>query len=306
MAVRLAVLASGSSGNSTYLEADGFGLLIDAGLGPRQLAARLAAVGASWPKVHAAILTHTHGDHWNDRSVGHLLRANIPLYCHAAHHEQLLKFSPSFTTLADAGLVRGYNENRDLWLTPGLRCRPLELHHDSDPTFGFRLDGGGPHGATWSFGYAADLGCWLPAQADTLANTDVLALEFNHDEDLERASRRPAELIQRVLGNYGHLSNDQAASFLTAILDRSEPGQLRHLIQLHLSRECNRPLLAQQAARKALPLAGGVSLHTAAQHCAGPVLTLETDAPKRRWFGPPTPAIRPVPRVNQPCLPGME
>src|SRR5262249_360813 len=48
MAFRFSILASGSSGNAAFLESDGFGLLIDAGLGPRQLASRLAAVGASW------------------------------------------------------------------------------------------------------------------------------------------------------------------------------------------------------------------------------------------------------------------
>jgi glyoxylase-like metal-dependent hydrolase (beta-lactamase superfamily II) len=62
MPLRFTVLASGSGGNASLLEADGFGLLLDAGLGPRQLAGRLAAVGASWQQVHAVLLTHTHSD----------------------------------------------------------------------------------------------------------------------------------------------------------------------------------------------------------------------------------------------------
>src|SRR5262245_25334810 len=48
MALRFTVLASGSAGNASLVESDGFGLLLDAGLGPRQLAARLAAAGSSW------------------------------------------------------------------------------------------------------------------------------------------------------------------------------------------------------------------------------------------------------------------
>ena len=45
MTARFTVLASGSGGNATLLEVDGFGLLIDCGLHPRFLTARLAAVG---------------------------------------------------------------------------------------------------------------------------------------------------------------------------------------------------------------------------------------------------------------------
>ena len=44
MPLRFTVLASGSAGNASLLQIDGFGLLVDAGLGPRTLAGRLAAV----------------------------------------------------------------------------------------------------------------------------------------------------------------------------------------------------------------------------------------------------------------------
>ena len=43
---------------------------------------------------------------------------------------------------------------------------------------------------------------------------DLLALEFNHDEDLQKNSKRPQFLIERIMGNEGHLSNYQAVCFL--------------------------------------------------------------------------------------------
>src|SRR5437773_3419097 len=98
MALRFSVLASGSSGNASLLEADGFGVLLDAGLGPRQLAARLAAVGRSWRHVHAVILTHTHSDHWKDRTFAHLHRHGIPLYCHDDHHATFELYSQAVAT----------------------------------------------------------------------------------------------------------------------------------------------------------------------------------------------------------------
>ena len=99
MVLRFTVLASGSGGNATLVEADGFGVLLDVGLGPRQLGARLAAVGSSWAAVHAVLLTHTHSDHWKDRSLAHLRRRRLPFYCHPDHHPSLLTWSPAFAGL---------------------------------------------------------------------------------------------------------------------------------------------------------------------------------------------------------------
>jgi hypothetical protein len=78
----------------------------------------------------------------------------------------------------------------------------------------------------------------------------------------------------RVLGDRGHLSNVQAAELLREILRRSEPGRPRHLVQLHLSRQCNRPAMAADAARVALKeMRAEVHVHTAAQDSVGPTLT---------------------------------
>ncbi|HEV3145033.1 MAG TPA: MBL fold metallo-hydrolase [Gemmataceae bacterium] len=277
MRVRFSMLASGSSGNAALLEANGFGLLIDAGLGPRQLASRFSSIGASWQTVDAVLLTHTHSDHWKDRTFDTLRRQQIPLYCHPEHQSPLRIYSPAFARLEQAKLVRYYEANGYFRLGNSLHCKALELHHDSGPTFGFRMElAPDLFGSAWAIGYLADLGCWTEAQADALANVDVLALEFNHDVEMERSSGRHWELIERVLGDHGHLSNQQAAEFLTAILNRSAPGFLQHLVQTHLSRECNHPTIAQAAAQSVLEThSPGTKLHTALQQVPGPILTLE-------------------------------
>jgi phosphoribosyl 1,2-cyclic phosphodiesterase len=268
MSLRFSVLASGSSGNASFLEVDGFGVLIDAGLGPRLLTSRLAAVGASWQRVHAVLLTHTHSDHWKDRTFAHLRRLRIPLYCHPQHHADLLNYSASFPALKMANLLRDYTLHEEVQLGPGVRCRPVPLRHDCAITTGFRFETGrGLWGHTHALAYAADLGSWSSELGEQLSNVDVLALEFNHDVPMEYASGRSRELIARVLGEQGHLSNEQAAALVGAIIRRSEPGRLRHLVQLHLSRDCNRPELAAAAARAVLSaLEAPVKIHTARQH----------------------------------------
>jgi phosphoribosyl 1,2-cyclic phosphodiesterase len=307
MGLRYTALASGSSGNASLIEADGFGLLLDIGLGPRQLSQRLAAVRASWLDVQAVLLTHTHSDHWNDRTFAYLLRHRLPVYCHPGHHSVLQTYSPSFRALQAANLIRDYGDRTELSLSPALRCRPIALRHDSGLTFGFRLETTpGLLSAGSTMAYLADLGCWNEGLVDVLSNVELLALEFNHDVDMQYASGRQPRLIARVLGDDGHLSNAQAAELLRAVLSRSEPGRLRHVVQLHLSRDCNRPILARTAAQAVLSEIGtGIELHTASQDVPLPTLHLgfasnghsrpRSRARRRSTAAPP-----------QPWLPGFE
>lgn len=304
MVLRFTVLASGSGGNATLVEAEGFGVLIDMGLGPRQLAARLAAVGSSWAAVHAVLLTHTHSDHWKDRSLAHLRKRRLPLYCHPDHHASLIAWSPAFGGLLSDALVRPFLAGEELTLAAGLRCRPFPVRHDGGATFGFRLEG--PRdlfGQGPALAYAADLGCWDHDTIEHLADVDLLAVEFNHDVLLERTSGRGPRLIARVLGDEGHLSNDQAADLVRAALARSTAGRLRHLVQLHLSRDCNRPALARAAGRAALePHGPDAQVHTAEQDLPGSTIHLGNDAGPRARRSPRRPRRT---AATHPWLPGL-
>ncbi len=307
MSLRFTVLASGSAGNASLVEAGDFGVLIDAGLGPRQLAGRLAAAGASWLAVQAVVLTHAHSDHWKDRTLAHLLRRGILFYCHRNTHPILRAYSPAFLALEAAGLARPFEPWQEFPLTGGLHCRPLPLRHDGGGAFGFRLEGGRDlFGRAAALGYVADLGCWDDDLAAGLADVDLLAVEFNHDVAMEYASGRSSRLIDRVLGDEGHLSNAQGAGLVRAVLARSEPGRVRHLVQLHLSRECNRPALAREAARAVVDeLAARLDVHTARQDEAGVTLHLGAGAAVRRKPGRASGKRSPR-RTAHPRLPGLE
>jgi hypothetical protein len=183
---------------------------------------------------------------------------------------------PGFQALQFAGLVRNYTGARNFNPVRGVRCRPVELKHDGGPTFGFRMEDDSQEiRQGWAVGYAADLGSWEPALPRALADVDLLALEFNHDVELQLASRRVRWLINRVLGEFGHLSNEQGARLLEECVGGSPRRRPRHVIQLHLSRECNRPALAVAAARKVLSrLELEAELHTASQDVPAPTIRL--------------------------------
>lgn len=314
---RFTVLASGSGGNAALLELDGFGLLIDCGLHPRFLTARLQSIGAKWERISAALLTHTHTDHWKDLTLAELCGRRIPLYAHPQHFAHLDRVAPWFAPLSAAGLAREFADGQLIRLAPHLTCLPLRVSHDSVPTFAFRIDGldadsalpdggGRPHNPAWSAGYASDLGCWSPELVEAFAGVDVLAVEYNHDELMERSSPRPRYLVNRVLGDMGHLSNRQAAEFTAAVAGRSGDGFPGHLVQLHLSRDCNRPELAAVAGREALvALNPAAEVITAKQDAAAKsvVLSRRANSHNRAAARVMRPAKQ---KTMQPSLPGFD
>ncbi len=317
MTARFTVLASGSSGNVTLLELDGFGLLIDCGLHPKFLTQRLQSIARDG-RHSAVVLTHTHTDHWKDATLADLRSRKIPLYAHPQHFTHLGNAAPSFAAFQAAKLTREYSGGQSISLTPQLTLTPLRVSHDSVPTFAFRIDGldadstlptetgNLPTNPAWSIGYASDLGCGSPELIAAFAGVDVLAIEYNHDEMMERSSSRPKFLVDRVLGDMGHLSNRQAAELTAAIAGKSGDGFPGHLVQLHLSRDCNRPELAAVAGREALvALNPAAEVITAKQDVAAKSILLSRRANSRNRAV--ARVTRPAKRKTvQPSLPGFD
>lgn len=95
--LRLKNLGSGSAGNATLIEGgDGLRtrrLLVDCGLGVRQLAARLDQAGLAWSDIAAIFITHEHSDHIGcARSIA--LKHRIPIWMSHGTHAAL--GSPDF------------------------------------------------------------------------------------------------------------------------------------------------------------------------------------------------------------------
>jgi hypothetical protein len=69
------------------------------------------------------------------------------------------------------------------------------------------------------------------------------------------------------VGPTGHLSNPRAAGLLDSVKSKN----LSHVVQLHLSQDCNRPDLARHAAAG---ITGDIPLHQANQFTIGPVIKI--------------------------------
>jgi phosphoribosyl 1,2-cyclic phosphodiesterase len=235
--LRFKSLGSGSTGNATLVEASGlvpFRLLIDCGLGLKQLTRRLGGAGLQPEDIHAVFITHEHGDHIGcAHSLA--LRHRIPVWMSRGTYQGI--GSPDFD-----GLLRTARDSHAIDLG-SLQIMPFTVPHDAREPLQLTCT----DGAT-KLGVLTDLGHATAHLLAHLAGCDSLLLECNHDSELLAQSSYPPFLKRRVGGLYGHLSNSAAGEIVESVLH----GRLKLLVAAHLSEQNNRPELAHQAMTDAL------------------------------------------------------
>ena len=118
-----------------------------------------------------------------------------------------------------------------------LEVQPFSISHDAAEPVGYRVN----HG-TKSAGIATDLGFYDDYIVKNLAGLDVLLLEANHDVNMLQVGSYPYYLKQRILGNRGHLSNENAGRLLCRLLH----DHMKAIFLGHLSRENNYEALAYE------------------------------------------------------------
>ena len=97
-------LCSGSSGNSSYLEAGGVRLLVDAGLPGKRMEQLLDMIDVSARSLDAILVTHEHSDHVS--GVGVLSRKyDIPVYAAEACWRAADEIFAIFVTTSTACFV---------------------------------------------------------------------------------------------------------------------------------------------------------------------------------------------------------
>ncbi|MEX0856354.1 MAG: MBL fold metallo-hydrolase [Gemmatimonadota bacterium] len=239
--MRVAVLGSGSRGNSVLVASHDTRILVDAGLSGKEMASRLDRLGIAPEAVDGILVTHEHGDH--TRGVGVFARRfGTPLY-----------MTPG-TRSACAALLRGketvhsYTPGRPLTIGD-LRIDPFLTVHDALDPVAVTVTG---TKCGIRIGIATDLGRPTAGIRHSLARCDFLILEANHDEEMLRAGPYPASVQARISSSHGHLSNRAAATFACEL---AHP-RLTGLFLAHLSGSCNRPELAHATVSRALAGAG--------------------------------------------------
>lgn len=241
MQLQFCPLFSGSSGNAIYVGTDKTKILIDAGLSGAKITAELNKIGVSPTELCAILVTHEHADHIG--GVGVLSRRyHLPVYASlgtwAAMSNKLGAVDEGCRVEFEAGVDFSIGE---------LDIRPFPTPHDAADPVGFAVSAG-----RYKVAVATDIGAVRESWLREVEGADVLLLEANHDEDTLKAGRYPYELKRRILGNRGHLSNDDAGAAAAALARRG----VRAIVLGHLSGENNFPELAQASVACVLEEAG--------------------------------------------------
>ena len=236
--IRFKSLGSGSTGNATIVQAGGPGglthLLIDCGLGIRQLDTRLGAAGMLAEQIDAIFITHEHSDHIGcARQLA--LRERIPVWMSEGTYLGLGE--PDF-----GGLLRIASDCNPVALG-AMEIRPFTVPHDAREPLQLSCTDGAAR-----LGVLTDLGHATSHVLEQLSGCSTMLLECNHDPELLASGPYPHFLKRRVGGDWGHLANAAAAAIALAI----QPHGLRQVVAAHLSEQNNRPELARAALAQAL------------------------------------------------------
>jgi len=228
--VKVCLLASGSKGNTVFVETGSTRLLVDAGLSATEILRRLALIGVDSTQLDGILISHDHGDH--TRGAGTLARRlKIPLLVSYPTHKVMEK---SFRKAPLTEFESGYSFTfRDLLIDP------FPITHDAVDPVGFIIYG--PEGR---IGIATDLGIVTRLVNEKLQQCRVLVLEANHDPDMLMNGPYPWHLKQRIKSRHGHLSNDESMQLLEDLLHQDLAG----VFLAHLSEVNNDPHLPFAAA----------------------------------------------------------
>lgn len=251
--LKVATLASGSSGNCAVVSDGKVHILIDAGISAKRIVTGLRELGLEPRDVAAILITHEHSDH-----IG-----GLPVLCKQLGAD-LYTTEPTARQICyrTAGL-----EDRFRVFDPGERFAVGDLVVGS---FATSHDCACPVGYTVSDGarklaLCTDTGIITREMLGAVQKADTLIGEFNYDVDMLRSGPYPAYLKERILSDRGHLSNEMGGKLAAWAVEQGT----KRVIMAHLSRENNLPGVALRAAKVALEGigAGDVPLMAAPRDC---------------------------------------
>ncbi len=262
--MRLCALASGSSGNATFLSTPSTRILIDAGLSVKSLTARMAEIGERPESLDAILISHEHSDHISGlaRLVRHLLKRARPTEVYLTERTAAMIDWDG----VEMPPVRLFKPGASFAIRD-IGVSSFTIPHDAVDPLGFCFTAAGI-----KIGIATDLGYVPDAMRARFRGCQALLIESNHDLDMLRAGPHPAYVKERVASDTGHLSNLAVADFIRRDFDSS----VRHLMLGHVSQENNDPAMLRAEALEAIYLRGLNPRLTVVEQgaCAGELIEL--------------------------------
>lgn len=254
MPIKFTTLASGSDGNSVYIGTENTKILIDVGISGNKMENILSDINVSLDEIDAIFITHEHSDHIS--GVGVLARKyDIPIYATEGTWDSMPK---------KVGKI--YNKNilykDENIILNDIKIKPFGMPHDAkDPVCYSVIH------KNVKICIATDMGHITKNMIENIRHSDALVIESNHNVDMVKNSNYPNFLKERILGKYGHISNETCGKLLSCVMN----DKLKNIFLSHISKENNTPDLAYLTVATTLEEFGiniqkNVKLHIAKQY----------------------------------------
>lgn len=228
----VSVLASGSEGNSTYIETDDLKMLIDVGMNTKYLTEKLEELGVDAKDIDYIFMTHVHKDH-----IGAL-----PTF--------IKKYKPvivlSESMFIDLEVLHDYSKvviNEYAFVVGNTVVDNFRTSHDTNDARGYIVSD-----KNSSVVYMTDTGYLNQRYFSKLQNKNLYIMEANHDPEMLINGRYPKWLKSRILSDKGHLSNNAAGFYLSKLIG----PDTKEVILAHLSHENNTPEEALRTVKKTI------------------------------------------------------
>ncbi|TCS95517.1 MBL fold metallo-hydrolase [Hazenella coriacea] len=239
--MKFSVLASGSTGNSLFIETEQTRILVDVGLSGKQLENRLQQIGVDASTISAIFVSHEHIDHV--RGLGVMSRRyQIPIYMNEATWSNLPtsvgQIPEEVQNIFETGASLDFHD---------IHIESIPISHDAAEPMGFFFGQGEERLAI-----CTDLGYVNQRIVDQVTGVDTLIWESNHDVEMLRMGAYPWNVKRRILSDVGHLSNEDSGAALTEIVK----GIGEHIYLAHLSKDNNISELAHLTVKNILEETG--------------------------------------------------
>ena len=236
--IKFCSLYSGSSGNCYYINIDGKRILLDAGKSLKKIREALERLDENIENIDAILITHEHSDHIQ----------GLKMLC---KKHDINIYMTDKTKSEIQCLVDTINEENIVTFKAGdkfdigyANIKSVKISHDAiDPvmyTFKDKNDN--------KISIFTDVGEITDTILENIKGSKLAVIEANYEENLLRLSRYPSYLKKRIMGKYGHLSNEEAG-FLAKELVKN--GTKKILLG-HLSKENNTDIIAYQTIQNEL------------------------------------------------------
>lgn len=254
MSLNIASLNSGSNGNCYYIGNDTDAILVDAGLSCKETEKRLSRLDLSFNIIKGIFISHEHTDHTGRVDVI-ARRYQIPVYFSPLAYEK------SRIQLEDR-LLANISDGSEVQIGSLLIKAFSKLHDSADP-LSFTVSSG-----ETSVGVYTDIGSVTEPLVQHFKQCNAAFLEANYDEEMLENGRYPVFLKNRIRGDHGHLSNNQALD----LFRKHKSPLLSHVLLSHLSQDNNSPELAKNLFREH---ANGTEIAVASRHRESPVYRIK-------------------------------